>query len=470
MDEDEQFNQVFGEHTGISIKGINDINDIRRLRRVKEFYLQAWNARKFTDLAWRFLGRYIANNSHLTRVNLSKCDLTDQQMASLFSELTHSNSLKQLDLDDNVFGIEGLRSMAPFLRNSPNLSVLPFYNNNNFNSECFAVLIQALHGGPLGGRSLEKLFIDSNNLTDISALDRYNLPNLQTLHFGDSNIGREGCITISYLLQQEGSTLNYLNVANTGMGDEEAALLAASLENNTKLRSLYLNGNSITERGSKAFLKLLVDVSSVESTYNSNHTLTNMLIPTGADSSMLRHINSVLQLNNRHHSSDYLDSHTAGRAKVIHYQLSSQNREEMCHLQGIEYCSIVNLFSDIKSTLLLRILALIRRCHGHNEFYQALVPMVPDLMSCVDTGGMMKDLMVKNEAQAGTLTQQANALMQQASALMQQASVITAKNDQFRKRLAAREESGDSRHSTPEEDRKTAAGSGKKRQRSDDKE
>ena len=82
-----------------------------------------------------------------------------------------------------------------------------------------------------------------------------------------NNIGREGCITISNLLQQEGSTLTEVYLLGTSMGDEEAELLATSLKHNTTLESLYLQNNNITEEGKRAFLKLLVDVSSIESTY-----------------------------------------------------------------------------------------------------------------------------------------------------------------------------------------------------------
>ena len=58
------------------------------------------------------------------------------------------------------------------------------------------------------------------------------------------------------------------------MGDEEAELLATALKHNTSLKELHLsNNNGITERGHVAFLKLLNDVSSIENTYNSNHTL-----------------------------------------------------------------------------------------------------------------------------------------------------------------------------------------------------
>jgi len=100
--------------------------------------------------------------------------------------------------------------------------------------------------------------------------------------------------------------------------------------------------------------------------------------------------------------------------------------------------------------------------HGQGEFYQALVPMVPAFMSCIDTSGMMKDLMVKNEAHD-------NELAKQMAELARQRAALSAKNDQLSRRLAARESSGDSRHSViVERTGETEAESGKKRQRSDE--
>jgi hypothetical protein len=75
MDEDEQFNQAFGEHTGIvegcrewiwNIKNNNDDSTVIHLRSV--------DADLFTDLAWRLFGRYIANKSNLRKLGLDMCN------------------------------------------------------------------------------------------------------------------------------------------------------------------------------------------------------------------------------------------------------------------------------------------------------------------------------------------------------------------------------------------------------------
>ena len=126
--------------------------------------------------------------------------------------------------------------MVPLLQNSPNLSKIYLGGNRNLNSECFGLLVTALDG-----KSVEELFISSCNITaDISALETYNLPKLQILNLNYNNIGREGCITLSNLLQKEGCTLTKVHLDSTGMGDEEANILATSLENNTSLRELHL--------------------------------------------------------------------------------------------------------------------------------------------------------------------------------------------------------------------------------------
>ena len=218
------------------------------------------------------------------------------------------------------------------------------------------------------------------------------------------------------------------------------------LTNNTKLNSLHLD--NITERGFRAFLKLLVDVSSVESTYSSNHTLTTLIL-SNAETSMSRYIDSAAKLNKVHQS-----FHAAGRAKVINYQLSSNERNEVCCLQGVDYSAGSN-FADIEPILLPRILALIGEEHGQSELYAALLPMVPDLMSCVDTSAMMKDLLVKNKARD-------NDLVVQIAELTGQRAALSTKNDQLSRRLTIRE-SGDRRQTTVAG---STAASGKKRQRS----
>ena len=155
-----------------------------------------------------------------------------------------------------------------------------------------------------------------------------------------------------------------------------------------------MTGNNITERGKDAFLKLLVDVSSIKNTDNSNHTLTTLTI----DDKLHSHLESALHINKTSKNSE-----AAGRAKVIKYQLNSQRRKKLCFMQGVEYSSIANLFVDVEPLLLPRILALIGRERGQSDFYTALIPMVPGLMSYIDRRALIDDAIAESSRYVAAL-------------------------------------------------------------------
>ena len=93
---------------------------------------------RFTNQAWELLGSYIANNTHLYRLAFPYCNLTNEKMALLFGMLINSDSIKELNINGNTFGIEGLRSMLPFLESrSSQLTKLTLGNNNEIDTECF---------------------------------------------------------------------------------------------------------------------------------------------------------------------------------------------------------------------------------------------------------------------------------------------------------------------------------------------
>ena len=443
MDEDEQFNQAFGEHTDISsyiekIKN-NDV-DTEKLGITESI----------TDLAWRLLGRYIANNTHIKSIDLTGCGLTDEKMALLFSELSSSTSVKEFDVHNNRFGIDGFRCMASFLEGSPKLSQITF-SDNDFGSECFELLIQSLHG-----KAVEVLYLRDSNITDISALSTYTLPNLTHVQLENNNIGRKGCMILADVLRKEGSTLTYLDLDNTGIDDEGVEILAKSLKLNTKLDKLLLDSNDITEKGRVALLKTLNDMSSIENTYYSNHTLKDVELycPDDLDDEedsingdndtrdeISTSINEALKINRNNQ-----DPHAAGRAKVIKYQLNSQNRKEACYLQGTEYSAETNILADIEPILLPQILALVGEKHGQSELYTALLPTAPELMSFIDRKAMIEDEKGRNAVHTTALKAEYERKMAALNAEYEQKlAVLTAKDNDLSSRLALFE-LGDRKH------------------------
>jgi len=399
-EEDDQFRRVFGD-CDITEECVDTLNRIKNNHpNTATLYINS-NEEIITELGWRLLGGYIAKNTHLTEINIES---TNVNASTLFELLVRSSSIRSLRLGRSVFGVTG-ESICPFLENSPQLISLSIINNNDVNSECFQILISALHN-----RGIKKLILSDCNITNISALETNNLPNLNTLSLAGCNIGREGCIVISNQLQKEGSKLRGVYLNNTGMGDEEVELLATSLKHNNKLELITLvHGEGITERRCVAFLKLLNDVSSIENTYRSNHTLKTCIVSTLQYNTEMRREGrlapgrgALILIDEACKDNRAID---AGKAKVIRSHLNSQTLKKLCELQGIEYTP-GSIFADIEPVLLPDILALIRSRHGQSELYTALIHTAPNLLSYIDRKALIDRAMTKNTAQATALSQQ----------------------------------------------------------------
>mmetsp|Transcript_19227 Transcript_19227/g.30151 ORF Transcript_19227/g.30151 Transcript_19227/m.30151 type:complete len:205 (+) Transcript_19227:158-772(+) len=145
---DEEYHEAFGEHTNISENCRYKINLIRdndpNVKWFKNFYMDRNDVEHFSDLAWELLGRYIAENDHLEELVLDHLQLTDEKMTLLFKHLNRSTSLKKLNLTGNNIGLDGIQSMIPFLKNSPNLKILKIWRNDNINADFLSLLISGL--------------------------------------------------------------------------------------------------------------------------------------------------------------------------------------------------------------------------------------------------------------------------------------------------------------------------------------
>ena len=413
---DHRHREAFGENTNISQCCRERIYDIKdNDPDLTEFSLERYDAERFTDLAWELLGGYIANNEYLVIIRLR--GLADSKLPLFFPGLSGgSHHIKNLDLSSNELGIDGVRNMVPFLKKARNLSKLDIGHNGAINSECVRMLVGALQ---IGG-AIEELWLESCDIDDITALEHHPLPRLRILDLDRNNIqsfpssmenytnleerylrnnkiGVKGCQSIARLLEKDASNLKELNLYSNNLGDEEAEIIANSLKCNTSLMDLYLGGNNnFTEKAFNAFSKLLNDVSSMDGTYNSNHTLTKLVLPESTNSTvqeMRRHIESAIQINKGNDG----NSHAAGRAKVIYTQLNSQKRKELCRLQRVDY-SYGSIFAEIEPILLPEVIALVGGKHGQRELYRVLLATAPYLTSAVNKEIALKERIEENAA------------------------------------------------------------------------
>jgi Ran GTPase-activating protein (RanGAP) involved in mRNA processing and transport len=225
--------------------------------------------------AWEEIGQDITNNTHLEELTLYEGVLNEQKMTSLFRGLTGSNSIKRISLsgDEQIFSVDGVRSMVPFLQNASNLKKLNV-SENNIGSEGFNLLMRALSNSPIqelqcNGCGIESIEIDIDHIPQ----------KLTSLSLANNNISADGCRGLGRLLQGVNSTLTFFSINENNIQSEGINSLWSALRNSPikilscsgcgiesiqidnhipkKLQILNLSDNMFSVEGCRRLAKLL---------------------------------------------------------------------------------------------------------------------------------------------------------------------------------------------------------------------
>ena len=376
---------------------------------------------------WEQVGRDIANNNHLLDFDLFNLNRylenAEQKITAFFLGLTtRSNSITALGLRYIGFGVNSVRSMLPYLQrqNLTNLDV----SGNNITSEGFMLLWNVLCDGPI-----EILNCSNCGLESIDILTDTIPKHLSELFLFCNPLGADGCLQIAKLLRREDATLKLLQLGNTNIDDEGVLILINALRDNTSLKQLHLNRNEkISDDGKALLLKLVNDVSSINATLQSNHTLTWIFVEEEEKEGLSQlskvqgYFNWLLDMVD---NGEKNDPAAVIKQKIIHTQLNSQNRARMCCIQGMANST---WYSQIDPLLLPEVLALIGRTHGRGELYVAVTSSIAALMSIINRVQFFK--------------RQRNALIQQRNDLLAQAANCAAKDEVIQAEIRAMDASG----------------------------
>ncbi len=339
-----------------------------------------------SDEEWEQLGHDIANNTHLKTVGVVDDALNDHKMSFLFRGLTRSDSIKDMNLCNNNLSVAGVRSMVPFLQNTNNFRELTL-NFNNIESEGFNLMFRSLRDSPI-----EKLNCDNCGITTIE-IDTGHIPrNLSRLVLHNNGINADGCRGLAKLLQGEDATLRELDLNDNAIDDEGVEILTNALRNNASLTVLSLTGNNrISKQGKIMLLKLVNDISSIEATLQSNHTLRYIYtVPFLEDDQIQGHIKMATMVNLR----NIRNQEAAGKAKVLQFQLHSDRRAVLSELQGVTQ----SIYSEINPLHLPEVLALASQHHGQGELYTALKSTIAGVISTVNREQCLKQQRVYHNA------------------------------------------------------------------------
>ena len=353
-----------------------------------------------TDEDWEELGRDISNNTHLEKVVLYNEVLNDQKLSCLFRGLTRSSSsIRELQLYENGFSVAAVRSMVPFLQSANNLTHLDL-DNNNLQSEGFNLLFRALSNSPI-----ERLDCDGCDIKSIE-IDTKKIPKqLRSLYLMSNIINASGCCELAKLLQGRDATLRYLILNSNQIDDDGVAFLADALQNNTSLKTLSLEGNNkISKQGHLMLLKLVGDISSIEATLQSNHTLNKIKItsetsgtedfPFETSDKDARIISEAIDLVLDSTPSFVKRNRRFEREKLLHTQLHSATRAKLGRLQGVTS----SVFSEIDPLHLPEVLALVGRHHGQGELFIALKASIAGVISTVNRKECLKQRIAEERA------------------------------------------------------------------------
>ena len=228
-----------------------------------------WN--EFCSFNWRVVLLALKNHPQLEVLQLCGCGnrLRAMDIEALGGFLQIASRLKSLQIKTKSLDNDGLRILISVLMDGTKLLPLRslVLSDNEFDGGLGALAEVVKHI-----RSLKHLDLSQNNITKT-----------EWQH-------------ISTALACPESNLKELCIRNCGIDNEIIRILAASLTHNEKLKRLDMRYNNITQEGWDAFIQLLCNTSSLESTFNSNHTLSYLGDGINHDAT-LPQIKSLLEIN-----------------------------------------------------------------------------------------------------------------------------------------------------------------------------
>ena len=279
----------------MSLRGAMDIDSRRTLRRIQGnddtlTKLCVGNAYGDSDdigTVWcssiydySRLGNAIRNNHHLTKFEVAE-EVVHETIASsdFFAGLVHNSSIEELRLVcgnvDIVHGL-GQQILKVYQEKNNQLKQFELWDCNLRNAGREHTITTTLKYC----NNLQTIRLTYCNITDdqlvpmVEAISDHNT--VEQLSFYGNRIGNRGTEAISTLLKDTNSKLRSLDLRENNIGDVGATAIANGLVNNTKLQRLYLKcdeDDNPMNNAQDSFSQVLCNISSVSSTYSSNHTL-----------------------------------------------------------------------------------------------------------------------------------------------------------------------------------------------------
>ncbi|WP_010298867.1 hypothetical protein [Candidatus Odyssella thessalonicensis] len=165
------------------------------------------------------LGSFIQGRKHLTSIDLSACNLEDQEAELILSSLSHHTQLQYLNLSINEISKRAASLLSQLIRHNGKLQYLDLHNNH-FTDACLTLLLESLKGHPhIGYLELSFNTFHNSSLASLKGVVR------------------------------EGISLKRLAISGIGLTALNAVSLLAAVSHNTTITELSLSYNNLSSLG-----------------------------------------------------------------------------------------------------------------------------------------------------------------------------------------------------------------------------
>lgn len=192
----------------------------------------------------------LPRRNNLRTLVISDCHLGLPELCDM---LKYSYSLHTLNLSRNLFDDQACTVLAEFLRTDTQLREL-YLHHNQITQQGAMELFASLQ---YNNTKLDTLNLESNHITLNNNYNVPEMPNLKMLILASNPLGVPGMQALTGMLTNKRSTLKWLDLSETEVGDQGVALLAQALAVNCTLEHVMLSGNGLSDEAAKSMAWML---------------------------------------------------------------------------------------------------------------------------------------------------------------------------------------------------------------------
>ena len=216
---------------------------------------------------WKKFANGLDRRTNIDIINIFGISLPRPILDIMLPTFQSMKTLNDISLVDVGLGNDGLLCLISFLKDNMHLQILGI-GGEIIDLSVAASFSEAMLNHP----TLNQLMLGKCGLNNVASLKKIleGSKRLNSFSLGFETLGLD-CVTVLADFIRSNHPLELLELSHNKIADSDTVLLASAFNNNTNLKRLDLRYNDITEEGDNNLLKVMFDLTSMDSIINSNH-------------------------------------------------------------------------------------------------------------------------------------------------------------------------------------------------------